>query len=136
MEYTNGKVYFHPTNYLERELIRPLEDAAVVAVQRADFLNLWLDFGSFITAPFFPISFEFVLDSLSIIMVTTVTTISFLVHLYSTVYMKNDPHQVRFFALLSLFTFFMLVLLLGGNMVVLYMGWEGVGLSSFLLIAF
>jgi len=69
-------------------------------------------------------------------MVTTITVISFLVHLFATTYMKSDPHQVRFFALLSLFTFFMIVLVLGGNMVMLYIGWEGVGLSSFLLISF
>ena len=69
-------------------------------------------------------------------MIFTITLISFVVHLYSTVYMRNDPHSVRFFGFLSLFTFFMVVLVTGANFVMLYIGWEGVGLSSFLLIAF
>jgi proton-translocating NADH-quinone oxidoreductase chain L len=128
--------HFFYTSELERELIRPLEDAAFVAMKEAEYFNIWLDFGGFIGAPFFPINFEFVLDSISLVMVTAITTISFLVHLYATVYMRTDPHQVRFFALLSLFTFFMIVLVTGGNMVMLYIGWEGVGLSSFLLISF
>jgi proton-translocating NADH-quinone oxidoreductase chain L len=131
-----NKLHFFPTADLERSLIQPLKDPAFTAMKDAHDLNIWLDFGSFIGAPFFSINFEFVLDSISLIMVVTITTISFIVHLYATVYMRSDPHQVRFFALLSLFTFFMIVLVMGGNMVMLYIGWEGVGLSSFLLISF
>ena len=119
---SSGKVVFFPTHEFERDLIKPLEDTAFDAVKNAESLNLWLDFGNFINTTYFRASFEFVIDSVSIIMVGTITTISFLVHLYSTVYMKSDPHQVRFFALLSLFTFFMIVLVMGGNLVMLYIG--------------
>jgi len=107
-----------------------------VAVLKSSHLNVNLNLGKFIDTPFLYTNFEFVIDSISIVMVATITTISFFVHLYATVYMKNDPHQVRFFALLSLFTFFMLLLVTAGNLVILYVGWEGVGLSSFLLIGF
>lgn len=103
-------------------MIDPLSVPAFVNMKEAKFLNLWLDFGTFIRAPFFRANMEFVVDSVSIIMIVTITTISFLVHLYSIVYMKKDPHSVRFFALLSLFTFFMIVLVMAGNLVMLYIG--------------
>lgn len=69
-------------------------------------------------------------------MVFTITFISFIVHAYSTAYMRSDPHVIRFFAFLSLFTFFMILLVTSGNLIMLYIGWEGVGLTSFLLISF
>jgi len=65
-----------------------------------------------------------------------VTFISFLVQLYSVNYMKGDPHKIRFFAYLSLFTFFMLVFVSAGNFILMFVGWEGIGLSSYLLINF
>ena len=65
-----------------------------------------------------------------------VISVSFLVHIYSIEYMATDPHLIRFFACLSLFTSFMLLLLTSGNFVQLFLGWEGVGLSSYLLINF
>lgn len=99
-------------------------------------LNVHLDFGSFIDVPFFSSNFEFAVDSVSAIMVLTITFISFLVHVYSISYMKNDPHTVRFFGLLGLFTFFMVMLVTSTDLIMLYIGWEGVGLSSYLLIAF
>jgi NADH-quinone oxidoreductase subunit L len=124
-------------HYIERGLMPELSrNEALVHVFRSSSINLELNFGRFINSPFLRADFEFVFDSVSLIMVFTVTLISALVHLYSTVYMKSDPHAVRFFGLLSLFTFFMIVLVGAGNMVMLYVGWEGVGLSSFLLIAF
>jgi len=113
-----------------------IDDPVHNAMYNSQNFNLTLDFGSFIDSPTLYANFEFVLDSVSIVVVFIVTIISSLVHLYSTVYMGKDPHQVRFFALLSLFTFFMIVLVQAGNLVMLYIGWEGVGLSSFLLIAF
>ena len=75
-------------------------------------------------------------DTLSITMVLIILFISFLVHVYSFSYMKNDPHFFRFIAYLSLFTFFMLVLVTSSNFLQLLVGWEGVGLSSYLLICF
>jgi NADH:ubiquinone oxidoreductase subunit 5 (subunit L)/multisubunit Na+/H+ antiporter MnhA subunit len=62
--------------------------------------------------------------------------ISFLVHLYSIEYMSSDPFLLRFISFLSLFTFFMLLLVTSGNLLQLFFGWEGVGLSSYLLINF
>jgi proton-translocating NADH-quinone oxidoreductase chain L len=132
----SGRVSFHRVSEIEKELIRPFEDEAAVKVLDASTFNLHLNFGKFVDTPFLASNFEIVIDSVSLVMVSTITTISFFVHLYSTVYMKNDPHQVRFFALLSLFTFFMLLLVMAGDFVILYIGWEGVGLSSFLLIGF
>ena len=78
----------------------------------------------------------FFCDSLTSVMLVVVTTISFLVHLYSTEYIKEDPHVSRFMGYLSLFTFFMIVLVTGNNFFQLFTGWEGVGLCSFFLINF
>tara|TARA_B110000093_G_C12959377_1_gene406453 strand:- start:1228 stop:3042 length:1815 start_codon:yes stop_codon:yes gene_type:complete len=78
----------------------------------------------------------FYFDSLTVSMCFTVTLISTLVHLYSTSYMSHDPHQPRFMAYLSLFTFFMLMLITADNFIQLFLGWEGVGLCSYLLINF
>jgi len=75
-------------------------------------------------------------DNLSAIMVTVVISISSLVHIYSLEYMKSDPHINRFMAYLSLFTLLMLVLVSSQNIVMLFIGWEGVGVCSFLLIGF
>lgn len=78
----------------------------------------------------------FCFDSLTSVMLIVVTFISTLVHLYSTEYMKQDPHLYRFMSYLSLFTFFMLILVTANNFLQLFVGWEGVGLSSYLLINF
>lgn len=69
-------------------------------------------------------------------MLLVITSISFFVHLYSVDYMNNDPYFVKFFSYLSLFTFFMLMLVTSGNFIQLFFGWEGVGITSFLLISF
>lgn len=82
------------------------------------------------------ISWSFTFDALSSSMCIIILFISTLVHLYSTEYMANDPHFVRFMCYLSLFTFFMLILVTGSNLVQLFVGWEGVGIASFLLINF
>lgn len=84
----------------------------------------------------FPIYFGLRYDSLTAIMFVVVAGISSLVHLYSSVYMFSDPFLSRFMSYLSLFSFFMLLLVSSGNMLVLFMGWEGVGLCSYLLIGF
>src|SRR6476469_6695217 len=76
------------------------------------------------------------IDTLTVVMLVVVTTISAFVHLYSIGYMADDPFQPRFFAYLSLFTFAMLMLVTADNLVQLFFGWEGVGLASYLLIGF
>ena len=75
-------------------------------------------------------------DTLTAVMLVVVTTVSFLVHVYSIGYMADDPSRPRFFAYLSLFTFAMLMLVTADNLVQLFFGWEGVGLMSYLLIGF
>lgn len=84
----------------------------------------------------FSFSWGFQFDSLTVVMLIVVTFISFLVHLYSTEYMSHDPHLPRFMSYLSLFTFFMLILVTADNFIQMFVGWEGVGLCSFLLINF
>jgi len=75
-------------------------------------------------------------DSLTVTMLLVITSVSGLVHLYATSYMSADPHKSRFFSCLSLFTFFMLMLVTAENYFQLFVGWEGVGLCSYLLITF
>jgi NADH-ubiquinone oxidoreductase chain 5 len=82
------------------------------------------------------ISWEFLFDSLTVSMFIPVLYISTLIHLFSVNYMGEDPHNQRFFSYLSLFTFFMLVLVSGANFFVLFVGWEGIGVASYLLINF
>ena len=82
------------------------------------------------------IEWGFIFDSLTCTMLVVVTFISCLVHLYSCEYMAEDPHLIGFLGYLSLFTFFMLILVTGSNLLQMFVGWEGVGLSSFLLINF
>jgi NADH-ubiquinone oxidoreductase chain 5 len=82
------------------------------------------------------IKWSFMFDSLTVSMCVVVIFISFLVHLYSIEYMSNDPHISRFMSYLSLFTFFMLILITADNFVQMFIGWEGVGLCSYLLINF
>jgi NADH-quinone oxidoreductase subunit L len=78
----------------------------------------------------------FQLDQLSMMMTLVVTGVGALIHLFSVGYMRTDPGYPRYFAYLNLFVFFMLLLVLGGNYPVLFVGWEGVGLCSYLLIGF
>ena len=82
------------------------------------------------------VNWELYCDNLTLSMVCVVTSVSTLVHLYSSEYMENDPHLQRFMCYLSLFTFFMLILVTAGNFLQMFVGWEGVGLSSYLLINF
>ena len=81
-------------------------------------------------------SWGFLFDSLTVVMLVVVTSISMCVHIYSTEYMSSDPHIQRFMAYLSLFTFFMLILVTADNFFQLFLGWEGVGLCSYLLVNF
>jgi len=83
-----------------------------------------------------PIDVRFSIDQLSGVMMLVVTGVGFLIHLYSTSYMADDEGFARFFAYMNLFIFAMLVLILGDNLPLLFVGWEGVGLCSYLLIGF
>jgi NADH-quinone oxidoreductase subunit L len=76
------------------------------------------------------------LDPLSVVLCLVVTGVGFLIHLYSVGYMADDPSQPRYFAYLNLFTFAMLLLVLADNLLLMFVGWEGVGLCSYLLIGF
>ena len=82
------------------------------------------------------IDVAFQLDQLSMVMVLVITGVGTLIHLFSVGYMQDDPGYPRYFAYLNLFVFFMLVLVLGASYPVLFVGWEGVGLCSYLLIGF
>jgi NADH-quinone oxidoreductase subunit L len=82
------------------------------------------------------VPFALLLDQLSTVMMLVVTGIGSLIHIYSLGYMAHDPERVRFFSYLNLFTFFMLVLVTGNSLPLMFIGWEGVGLCSYLLIGF
>ena len=90
----------------------------------------WMSVGSFTPG------FSFYLDGLTVVMLLIISGIGFLIHLYSTGFMADDPGFARFFSYMNLFVASMLVLVLADNLVLLYLGWEGVGLCSYLLIGF
>lgn len=98
--------------------------------------NTYVDLWDWINIGNFKVSFGLQFDTVTAVMLIVVTTISALVHLYSTEYMSQDPHLTRFMSYLSLFTFFMLILVTANNLLQLFIGWEGVGLCSYLLINF
>jgi NADH-quinone oxidoreductase subunit L len=95
-------------------------------------LNLW----SFIPVGRLQVEFGFLFDPLAAIFVLLITGVGFLIHLYAVGYMAEDPGRRRFFGYFNLFVAAMLTLVLANNYLVLYLGWEGVGLASYLLIAF
>jgi NADH-quinone oxidoreductase subunit L len=90
----------------------------------------WIQVGKF------DIGFDLMVDQLSVVMLLVVTGVGTLIHIYSIGYMQGDPRYSRFFSYLNLFVASMLVLVLANNVVLLYVGWEGVGLCSYLLIGF
>lgn len=90
----------------------------------------WID------SEWFNIIWGFEFDSLTVSMLIPVLIISSLVHIYSISYMSNDPHIPRFFSYLSLFTFMMIILVTGNNYLLMFVGWEGVGVCSYLLVSF
>ncbi|WP_308368291.1 MULTISPECIES: NADH-quinone oxidoreductase subunit L [unclassified Microbulbifer] len=90
----------------------------------------WLDVGGL------SLGIDFYLDWLTLVMLGVVTGVGFLIHLYSAGYMRGDPGYRRYFAYLNLFVCAMLLLVMADNLVLLYLGWEGVGLCSYLLIGF
>ena len=90
----------------------------------------WMDVGGFTP------SFKLYLDGLALVMIGVITGVGFLIHLYASGYMNSESGYSRFFAYMNLFVFAMLMLVLGDNLLVLFLGWEGVGLCSYLLIGF
>src|ERR1035437_7494062 len=93
-------------------------------------------YGTWIQAGSFRAEFGAYLDQLSLIMILVVTGVGFLIHVYSVGYMEHEGGYYRFFAYLNLFMFFMLTLVLANNYLLMFVGWEGVGLASYLLIGF
>jgi NADH-quinone oxidoreductase subunit L len=118
---------------------------AVVAIPFGIALYLFLTFGgeaevvhfyTWMSVADFDVGFAYRIDQLSLLMTLIVTGVGALIHLYSVGYMHGDEGYARFFAYLNLFIFAMLNLVLGNNLLVLFLGWEGVGLCSYLLIGF
>ncbi|MGE5302654.1 MAG: NADH-quinone oxidoreductase subunit L [Alphaproteobacteria bacterium] len=95
-----------------------------------DTLYTWIESGPF------QVKLSFQADALTAVMLLVVTGIGFLIHVYSLGYMGHDDGMARFFAYLNLFIFFMLTLVMGDSLLLLFVGWEGVGLCSYLLIGF
>ena len=113
-------------------VVMVLRLVGVDAESRVATLHLfdWISVGSL------QVGADLRLDALSAVMILVVTGIGALIHVYSIGYMDGDPRYGRFFAYLNLFVFFMLTLVLADNLLLLYLGWEGVGLCSYLLIGF
>ena len=105
-----------------------VKNGAVVNQQLFDFISVGK----------LSIPFAFQVDQLSSIFLLIITGVGFLIHVYSTAYMHNEnsPHFARYFAYLNLFVFSMLLLVMGSNFVIMFIGWEGVGLCSYLLIGY
>jgi NADH-quinone oxidoreductase subunit L len=101
-----------------------------LALPYIETLAPWMRAGSF------QVDFAFYLDQLSLVMLLVVTGVGFLIHIYSTGYMWEEGGFYRFFTYLNLFMFFMLTLILASNYLLMFIGWEGVGLASYLLIGF
>ncbi len=93
-------------------------------------------YGSWLPAGDLKIDWAFQVDHLSVVMALIITGVGFLIHVFSIGYMADDPGYPRYFAYLNLFVFFMLTLVLGASYAVIFVGWEGVGLASYLLIGF
>jgi NADH-quinone oxidoreductase subunit L len=102
----------------------------------ADQLSFFKNYFNWIVAGSFKVDFALQMDHLTIVMLLVVTFVSLLVHIYSTGYMAHEEGYYRFFAYMNLFVFFMLTLVLAANIVLMFVGWEGVGLCSYLLIGF
>jgi NADH-quinone oxidoreductase subunit L len=107
-----------------------LQFGSLAHIPHTENLAPWITFQGF------TVDFSFFLDQLSLVMLLIVTGVGFLIHIYSAGYMADDPGYYRFFSYLNLFMFFMLALVLAGNYLLMFVGWEGVGLASYLLIGF
>jgi len=103
---------------------------ASVDLPYEEYVAHWIRSGPFVA------DFALYLDQLSLVMLLVVTGVGFLIHVYSVGYMWDDPSYYRFFTYLNLFMFFMLTLVMANNYLMMFIGWEGVGLASYLLIGF
>lgn len=101
-----------------------------------NYSTVYLDLGYWINLRHIKIGWSLIFDSITVSMLFIITLISFLVHFYSIYYMYSDKHYPRFMAYLSLFTFFMILLVTSNNLLLMFFGWEGVGLISYFLINF
>lgn len=111
---------------------------AIVAFYEVGLCNspVSINLASWIDSELMDVSWGFMFDSLTVSMLLPVLVVSALVHVFSVDYISADPHNQRFFSYLSMFTFFMLVLVTGDNYLIMFVGWEGIGISSYLLINF
>ena len=109
-----------------------------VSVSKEGFTTQTIQYFSFINIGKLNIPFEFQIDQLTSLFLLIITGVGFLIHVYSASYMKEESSNsfARYFCFLNLFVFSMLLLVMGGNYVIMFMGWEGVGLCSYLLIGF
>ncbi|MFN5423055.1 MAG: NADH-quinone oxidoreductase subunit L [bacterium] len=136
-------------NFLSKTLVSIIGTGVIVAsfgislalfneVSAPGFTTLIVTLFDFIKTAGLDIPIAFQVDQLSVLFLLIITGIGSLIHLYSTAYMKEEsaPHFARYFAYLNLFVFSMLLLVLGSNFVVMFIGWEGVGLCSYLLIGY
>jgi NADH-quinone oxidoreductase subunit L len=107
-------------------------------VREGGFTPVTISYFDFISLPNLNISFSFQVDQLSSLFLLIITGVGFLIHVYSTSYMHEEkaPDFARYFSYLNLFVFSMLLLVLGANYVIMFIGWEGVGLCSYLLIGY
>ncbi len=135
---------------LGRRLSKPLVNLIAVGSVAASFLyvlfalsKLWpVDhaytehYFTWIQSGFLQIGFDVTVDRLTAVMLLIVTGVGFLIHVYSIGYMAHEGGYYRFFSFLNLFMFFMLILVLAANLLILFVGWEGVGLCSYLLVGF
>ncbi len=111
---------------------------AIIAFFEIGFNDIvvYTNFFKWIDSEWFNILWKFQFDSLTVSMLLPVLIISSLVHIYSIGYMNEDPHNQRFFSYLSLFTFMMIILVTANNYLLMFVGWEGVGVCSYLLVSF
>src|ERR1051325_4982075 len=138
---TLGAFYEYATSYAPAH-----DDAPYVSSRDGGFPHsfTWLPGGEARTTPGqskgaladFNIEWSYQIDQLSLVMMFVVTFVGFWIHVFATGYMHGDPGFYRFFSYLNLFMFMMLLLVMGSNFMIMFVGWEGVGLSSYLLIGY
>lgn len=106
---------------------------SIILIENTDIL---INLGNWIQIGNYEINWNLKFDSVNRVMLIPIILISFLVQLFSYIYLKGDAHITRYFSYLNLFTFKMILLVLGDNLLILFLGWEGVGLASYLLVNF